>query len=90
MGRVRIVDVREPDEYVGELGHIRDSKLVPLSRVEVAAEEWDRSQPVVLVCRSGARSGRAAAQLAARGFTRAINMTGGMLSWQARNLPVER
>jgi rhodanese-related sulfurtransferase len=42
------------------------------------------------VCRSGGRSGRVAAYLASEGFTRVMNMVGGMLSWNAARLPVER
>jgi len=87
---VRVVDVREPHELVGELGHIRGAELVPLAGLEAAAAGWSRAQPIVLVCRSGARSGRAAALLASMGFATPINMTGGMLAWNAHRLPVER
>lgn len=89
-GRVRIVDVREPDEFVGELGHVPEAELVPLATVESAAEAWPRESPLVVVCRSGARSGRAVAALSALGFTKAMNMTGGMIAWSGANLPVVR
>lgn len=89
LGNVRLVDVREPHEYVGELGHIAGAELVPLATVGVAAGAWDRMQPLVLICRSGARSGRAAAELLAKGFTQPINMVGGMMAWNAHSLPVE-
>lgn len=89
-GRVRIVDVREPDETSGELGRIREAELVPLQGMAARARRWDRSIPIVLVCRSGARSGRAASLLASMGFNSPINMVGGMIDWNARELPVER
>ncbi len=90
LGNVRLVDVREPHEYVGELGHIHGSELVPLATLDAAADAWDRNEPLVLICRSGARSGRAVAALLAKGFTRPINMAGGMMAWNASSLPIER
>lgn len=78
---VRLVDVREPHEYHGPLGHVPDAELVPLQTVEVAAKQWDPEAPVVLICRSGARSDRAAVALERRGFKRVASMTGGTQSW---------
>jgi sulfur-carrier protein adenylyltransferase/sulfurtransferase len=89
-GRTRIVDVREPDEFRGDLGHIPGAELVPLAIVGARAAAWDRSADVIVVCRSGGRSGRAAGALAAAGFRRVMNMAGGMLAYNAANLPVER
>ena len=83
----RCVDVREPDEYVGPLGHVEGAELVPLGTVMGAAPNWDRQQSLLLICRSGGRSGRAAAALAGLGFARVYNMTGGMLAWDAAGLP---
>jgi rhodanese-related sulfurtransferase len=88
--RVRIVDVREPHEFTGELGHLARAELVPMAQVIAAAATWDRTAELVLVCRSGNRSGRVAAALAAAGFTHVINMDGGMLAWNAASLPVVR
>jgi rhodanese-related sulfurtransferase len=87
---VRLVDVREPDEFGGELGHVRDAELVPLATVTDRATGWAKDQEIVLICRSGNRSGRAATELAKRGHTRLMNMTGGMLAWNAARLPTER
>jgi sulfur-carrier protein adenylyltransferase/sulfurtransferase len=87
---VRIVDVREPHEFTGELGHIGGAELVPLASVEaLAAKSWRKDDEIVLVCRSGGRSARAAASLAALGFRRVMNMLGGMLAWNEARLPVE-
>lgn len=88
--RVRVVDVREPHEFGGELGHIHGAELVPLATVDAAAKSWRQDDEVVLVCRSGARSGRAAAALTTMGFRRVMNMVGGMLAWNEARLPVER
>ena len=56
----------------------------------VVVSAWDRDQPVVLVCRSGGRSGKAALQMASMGFCRVASMRGGMLRWSDARLPVMR
>lgn len=86
----RLVDVREEDELRGELGRVPGVLHVPLAQVERVACEWSRDTPVVLICRSGGRSGKAALQLRAMGFEKVASMRGGMTAWNQRNLPVER
>jgi rhodanese-related sulfurtransferase len=86
----RLVDVREPSELEGILGHIAGVEPVPLRTVEEACSSWPRDAELVMVCRSGARSGRAAAQLVRQGFTRVMNLRGGMLAWNEAGLPVVR
>lgn len=90
VGKVHLVDVREPGEFVGELGHAPGAELVPLATIGAVAAGWDRAAEHVVVCRSGGRSGRAADLLAKAGFTRVVNVAGGMLAWNAANLPTER
>lgn len=84
----RLVDVREPDELVGPLGHIDGVELVPLAGVTKAAQRWDRGAPLTLVCRSGGRSGKAALELRALGFAKVASMRGGMTRWNEAKLPV--
>jgi rhodanese-related sulfurtransferase len=86
---VRVVDVREPHEFVGELGHVPGSELVPMHSVLAHAMAWDREAPLLLVCRSGGRSGMVAQALIRAGFTRVMNLAGGMLAWNAAGLAVE-
>ena len=86
----RLVDVREVDEFNNALGHVAGSGLTPLATVEAASRSWDREAPVVLICRSGGRSAKAALALQARGFTRVASLRGGMLAWNAMRLPVAR
>ncbi len=90
LGKVRLVDVREPHEFIGDLGHLEGAELVPLATVEAACAGWDRDAEIVLVCRSGGRSGRAAATLAQLGFRKVMNMVGGMLAVHEAKLPVVR
>lgn len=85
-----VVDVRQVHEFDGELGHVPGSQLHPLPEWPTVILEWDKSTPIVLVCRSGGRSGRAAEMLVANGFENVFNMVGGMLAWNERGLPVAR
>ncbi len=85
---VTLVDVREPVEYAE--AHIPGAALIPLGELERRAGEIDRSQPVVVMCRSGKRAGQAVAKLETRGFTGLRNLDGGILAWQAAGLPVAR
>jgi rhodanese-related sulfurtransferase len=87
LGQVRLVDVREPDEYVSALGHIPGAELVPLGSFLEAVERWDKGATVVLVCRSGGRSARAAGALVQLGFREVYNLSGGMLAWGGTGLP---
>lgn len=88
--RRRLVDVREEHEFTGELGRIAGSKLVPLATVTRESMSWDHGDEIVLICRSGGRSGFAARELKALGFPRVINLVGGMLAWNEAKLPVEK
>ncbi len=83
----RIIDVREADEYAGELGHIAGSELVPLATLHHSSEVWNREAPLVVVCRSGRRSATAALALERAGFRRVASMRGGMVQWRAANKP---
>jgi sulfur dioxygenase len=86
---VQIVDVREPDEFVGSLGHIQDARLMPLGALSARCGELSSDRPVVTVCRSGARSAQATVLLQRAGFEQVANLMGGMLRWRAEGLPVE-
>ncbi len=83
VSRVRVIDVREPEEFSGELGHLDDAELVPPSVLESKARDWDKKQPLLLVCRSGRRSTQAAEKLLALGFEQVMNLSGGMLAVRA-------
>ena len=87
---VQLIDVREPEEFSGPLGHIKGSTLVPLEQLIARAAELARDRPIVTICRSGARSAQAAVLLQKAGFTRVANLAGGLLRWQSEGQPVER
>jgi len=85
----QVVDVREPDEWNGSLGHIAQSRLIPLGQLAQRAAELDRARPIVTACRSGARSAQAVVILQRLGFRTVANLAGGMIRWRASGLPVE-
>ncbi|HKA46073.1 MAG TPA: MBL fold metallo-hydrolase [Burkholderiales bacterium] len=87
-----ILDVREPSEFSGELGHIPGSMLIPLRELSSRTQELDayRGRQIIVVCRSGVRSTTAAAMLYGLGYERVYNLKDGMVEWNDRKLPVER
>lgn len=84
-----IVDVREPDEYDGPMGHIAGAVLVPLGTLTDKAGSLPGDKPIVTVCRAGGRSAQATQILRKAGFDRVANLAGGMLRWRAQQIPVE-
>jgi rhodanese-related sulfurtransferase len=87
-----VLDVREPQEFSGPLGHVAGSTLVPLRELadRVSELKMHKAGPTVVVCRSGVRSTTAAAILEGLGFEQVFNLQGGMVDWNDRQLPVER
>lgn len=76
---INLVDVREPDEW--QAGHIKEARSIPLSELQERIDELKQGdQEIVLVCRSGGRSGKACDFLYAQGY-KVVNVTGGMLQW---------
>jgi rhodanese-related sulfurtransferase len=85
---VQVLDVREPKEFDGPLGHIREATLIPLGELSERASALERDRPVVAVCRSGGRSAQAVVILQKAGFEQVANLAGGMLRWRADGHPV--
>ena len=77
------IDVREIDEW--NAGHFELFTLSPLSEFESAALPTDK--PIIFICRSGNRSGKACNAVEPTGL-KVMNMTGGMLAWQEAGLPI--
>jgi rhodanese-related sulfurtransferase len=85
---MRLIDVREPDELVGPLGKIEGVENVPLHTVPAASADWDKDEPIIVICRSGGRSGQAAMYLEQAGFKHIASLAGGMLDWNEQRLPL--
>ena len=82
----RLVDVREYPEFAES--HIEGSELVPLGTLHKASEDWDRSAPLTLVCRSGRRAEDARQILAGKGFTSLKVLDGGVQAWTNSGKPL--
>lgn len=88
---VSVIDVRRPEEYSGELGHIQSSRLVTLeTQLDQELNQLSKEKPIVFVCRSGGRSGTASMMALQKGFQEIYNMAGGMIQWNADKLSVTR
>jgi rhodanese-related sulfurtransferase len=85
----RVIDVRQPHEWNGELGCIAQAELISLGDVPQEAGQWDQDQPLLIVCRSGQRSDRAAQFLIANGFQDVTNLVGGMIAWNTAGFIAE-
>lgn len=85
---IQLVDVRTPQEMAQ--GIIQGAELVPLHLVPLKADEWaGDARPMVVYCRTGARSAQACAFLAARNTGRQfINLRGGIVDWARQGLGV--
>jgi len=79
---VTLLDVRNPPEY--EIGRIEGSKLIPLPELRDRLGELDPAATIVAHCHHGARSAQAVGLLRQMGFSRAINLAGGIDSWSTQ------
>lgn len=84
-GVVRLIDVREMDEYTS--GHVPGATLVVLATVPDNVDAFRGDGPAVVICRSGARSMSACEFLMAQGIE-ATNVIGGTMAWQMSGRPV--
>lgn len=87
-GEVMLIDVRTPEEFAE--GRIAGAINVPLDSFDPARLPQAGSREIVLYCRSDRRSGIAADRLAAATGRPAVHLEGGILAWEAAQLPVER
>ena len=86
-----IIDVRTEEEFTGDLGHIKGSKLVTLGPdLQNFLESSAKNENYLFVCRSGGRSTQAALLAASKGFDKVTNLAGGMIHWNELALKIER
>ena len=83
-----VVDVRDPGEY----GHILGAKNVPLARIDEGSPELAKrkDRPLVVYDDRGDRASKAVGALKKQGFSRVVNLSGGIGAWQQAGLPVEK
>ncbi|MEJ2537918.1 MAG: rhodanese-like domain-containing protein [Calditrichia bacterium] len=87
-----LIDVRTQPEYTGELGHIKGTVLLPVQDITswISNYENDKDKEIIMICRSGNRSGRATQYFLDNGFKDVYNMEGGMIGWNKAGYPVEK
>lgn len=85
-----VLDVREVAEFAA--GHLPRARHIPLGELGKRMDEIAKfkDKPVVVTCRSGARSGSACRKLKNAGFTKVYNLKGGVPAWEQASLPVEK
>lgn len=83
-----MIDVRSAEEYAS--GHISGSRLIPLFTIPLRHQEIPQDAPIIMVCRSGARSSAAITQLQKLGFTDLTNLTGGVMGWQRAGFSIAK
>lgn len=85
-----VIDVCEPAEY--QAGHVGGAKSIPLAELEakLPGAVKNKATPLVLVCASGMRSGRAVAIAKKLGYENAQSLAGGLKSWREASLPIEK
>jgi rhodanese-related sulfurtransferase len=85
-----LLDVRDAEAYAA--GHIRGARHLPSERLAESLDSLKRfkDRPVIVYCERGNSAVTALRTLAAQGFTKAVNLRGGLGAWRAENLPVTR
>ena len=85
-----VIDVCEPAEY--QAGHVGGARSIPLAELEakLPGAVKNKATPLVLVCASGMRSGRAVAIAKKLGYENAQSLSGGLKSWREASLPIEK
>lgn len=86
-----LIDVRRPDEFNGELGHIEGAILKTLGdELSHFLKSESKNKKILFICRSGNRSGQATLEAMSLGFTDVFNMEGGMIYWNEKKFPVKK
>ena len=80
-----VLDVRTRAEWTTGNLEGYGARLLPLSELPLALNSLNKSQDVVVVCRSGSRSAQAQRMLLEAGFEQVYNLSGGMLAWSAHS-----
>ncbi|QSF46866.1 rhodanese-like domain-containing protein [Paenibacillus tianjinensis] len=78
---LNLLDVRESVEWAE--GHVEGAKHIPLSQLMERREELEPAQEIIIMCRSGNRSGLACELLHEKGY-KVVNMTGGLNAWTSK------
>jgi len=85
-----VVDVRDTGEY--EAGHVAGARHVPEKHLTERLKDLEKfkERPIIVTCRSGARSDVAVQVLRRNGFATAVNLRGGIAAWEQAGMPLEK
>jgi len=84
-----LIDVAEPAEFAA--GHAAGARSIPFGSLEGAKElPSNKTVPLIVLCPTGARGGRAAALLRKAGYEKAVALAGGTAAWREAALPIEK
>ncbi len=85
-----LLDVRSPEEFTGELGHVPGARNIPVDKLGSRLDELADAakKPVALFCKTDRRSAKAADLLTRNGFADVHVVRGGMTAWRQAGLPV--
>jgi rhodanese-related sulfurtransferase len=85
-----VLDIRPPESFAA--GHLAGARSLPPDQILKAAETLKKykEKPVVVYCDTGSLGGSAVRQLVTQGFTKAVNLRGGIAGWRAENLPLTK
>jgi adenylyltransferase/sulfurtransferase len=83
----QLIDVREPWEWA--VSHIPGAVLIPMGDLPSRMSEIDPQRQAVIYCAVGGRSARAVESLQRAGYTKVLNLSGGIMEWTNRRLPTE-
>ncbi|MBA3022680.1 MAG: rhodanese-like domain-containing protein [Gammaproteobacteria bacterium] len=86
--KMRVIDVRQMEEIAQ--GTVPKAEALPLHTLPVKVGELDKSEKLIMVCRSGARSAQACMFLQQQGFSNVFNLRGGMMAWVQSGFPAHR
>lgn len=87
-GKTVVLDVRTPEEFAK--GHLRAALNIPLQELDSRLGELDKGRAVLVMCASGVRSAKGAAQLRRAGFADVHSLDGGFAAWQTQGLPTTK
>jgi rhodanese-related sulfurtransferase len=86
--KLRVIDVRQMDEIAH--GTVPKAEALPLHILPARYNELDKTEKLIMICRSGARSAQACMFLQQQGFTNVYNLRGGMMGWVQSGFPAYR
>ena len=81
-----VIDVRTPQEFA--TGSLPGARNVPVDKVDEKMRDIKKDKPLIVVCATSSRAGRAAAQLRASGYAEVYVLAGGVAAWREAGLPI--